>query len=96
MQNESSNYLHDSKKEGQDHGTRETCCAKDVKNDVDEVWKSDGGDGELLNVWMQDQHQGQVLPSLMLIQEKAKILYENLKKKHGEESEDESFNASHD
>ena len=70
--------MHDSKKEGQDHGTHETCCAKDVKNDV-EVWKSDGGD--LLSMWMQDQHRCQVLLSLMLIQEKAKILYENLKKK---------------
>ena len=31
----------------------------------------------------------------MLIQEKAKSLYEDLKKKHGEESESTSFNASH-
>ncbi|KAJ8781182.1 hypothetical protein J1605_011166 [Eschrichtius robustus] len=44
---------------------------------------------------MQDQHQRQVLLSLMLIQEKAKSLYEDLKKKHGEESEGASFNASH-
>ena len=44
---------------------------------------------------MQDQHQCRVLFSLMLIQEKAKSRYENLKKKHGEESEGASFNASH-
>ena len=31
----------------------------------------------------------------MLIQEKAKSLYEDLKKKHSEESEGASFNASH-
>ena len=31
----------------------------------------------------------------MLIQEKAKSLYVDLKKKHGEESEGASFNASH-
>ena len=31
----------------------------------------------------------------MLIQEKAKRLYEDLKKKHGEESAGTSFNASH-
>ena len=44
---------------------------------------------KLLSVWMQDQyqHQQRVLLSLMLIQEKAKSLYEYLKKKHGEESE---------
>ncbi|TEA10026.1 hypothetical protein DBR06_SOUSAS62510005, partial [Sousa chinensis] len=33
--------------------------------------------------------------SLMLIQEKAKSLYEDLKKKNGKESEGTSFNASH-
>ena len=31
----------------------------------------------------------------MLIQEKAKIFYEDLKKKHGKELEGASFNASH-
>ena len=37
---------------------------------------------KLLSVWMQDQHQPRVLLSLMLIQEKAKSLYEDFKKKH--------------
>ena len=41
---------------------------------------------KLLSVWMQDQHDHQVLLSLKLIQEKAKRLYENLKKKHCKES----------
>ena len=50
---------------------------------------------KLLSVWMQDQHQHQVPLSLMLIQEKDKSLYEDLKKKHGEESEATSFNVSH-
>ena len=44
---------------------------------------------------MQDQPQCRVLLSLMLIQEKAKRLYEGLKKKHGGGSEGASFNASH-
>ncbi|XP_069396817.1 putative CENPB DNA-binding domain-containing protein 1 [Delphinus delphis] len=34
---------------------------------------------KLLSVWMQDQHQHQVLLNLMLIQEKGKSLYEDLK-----------------
>ena len=42
---------------------------------------------KLLSVWRQDQHQRPVLLSLMLIQEKAKILYEDLKMKYGKESE---------
>ncbi|XP_069901617.1 tigger transposable element-derived protein 1-like [Globicephala melas] len=50
---------------------------------------------KLLSVCIQDQHQCRVPLSLMLIQEKAKSLYEDLKKKHGEESEGASFNASH-
>ncbi|XP_068410092.1 putative CENPB DNA-binding domain-containing protein 1 [Eschrichtius robustus] len=50
---------------------------------------------KLLSVRMQDQHQCRVLLSLMLIQEKSKSLYEDLKKKHGKESEGASFNASH-
>ncbi|XP_067566187.1 putative CENPB DNA-binding domain-containing protein 1 [Pseudorca crassidens] len=49
-----------------------------------------------LSVWMQDQYHRRVPPSLMLIQEKVKSLYEDLKKKLGEESEGASFNASHD
>ncbi|KAJ8786355.1 hypothetical protein J1605_006330 [Eschrichtius robustus] len=44
---------------------------------------------------MKNQHQHQVLLSLMLIQEKAKSHYEDLKKKHSEESEGMSFNAIH-
>ncbi|XP_069901610.1 putative CENPB DNA-binding domain-containing protein 1 [Globicephala melas] len=34
---------------------------------------------KLLSVWMQDQHQRQVPLNLMLIQEKGKSLYEDLK-----------------
>ena len=50
---------------------------------------------KLLSVWRQDQHQRRVPLSLTLTQEKAESLYEDLKKKHGEESEGKSFNASH-
>ena len=50
---------------------------------------------KLLSVWRQDQQHHWVLLNLMLIQEKAKRFYEDLKKKHGEESEDASLNASH-
>ncbi|XP_069397046.1 tigger transposable element-derived protein 1-like [Delphinus delphis] len=50
---------------------------------------------KLLSVWMQDQYHRRVLLSLMPIQEKVKSLHEDLKKKHSEESEGASFNASH-
>ena len=62
------------------------------------IWKKRGKATEMekrLNVWMQDPHWCRVPLSLMLIQEKAKSLYEDLKKKHGEESEGTYFNASH-
>ncbi|TEA38794.1 hypothetical protein DBR06_SOUSAS610161, partial [Sousa chinensis] len=48
---------------------------------------------KLLRVWVQNQHQRRVPLSLMLIQEKAKTLYEDSKKKHSEESEGALFNA---
>ena len=48
---------------------------------------------EFVSVYMWDQRQ--VPLSWMLIQEKTKSFYEDLKKKHGEESEGASFNASH-
>ena len=48
---------------------------------------------KLLSAWMQDQHQSWVPLSLILIQKKAKSLYEDLK--NGEESEVASFNVSH-
>ena len=57
--------------------------------------ENDGGDGEASQYMMQDQHQHRVPLSLMLIKQKAKRFYEDLKKKHGEESEGASFNASH-
>lgn len=50
---------------------------------------------KLLGLWMQGQHQPWVPLSLTPIQEKAKSLYEDLKQKHSEESEDASLNASH-
>ena len=40
---------------------------------------------------MQDQHQCHVPFSVMLIQEKAKSFYEDLKKKHGKESRKHIF-----
>ena len=51
---------------------------------------------KLLSVWLQDQHQRRAPLNIMLIQEKAKSLYEDVKKKHSEESEGASFNVSHD
>ena len=50
---------------------------------------------KLLSVWMQDQHENQVMLNLKLIQEKAKSLNENLKKKHCKKSGRASFNADH-
>ena len=49
---------------------------------------------KLLSMWLQDQHQRRAPLNIMLIQEKAKSLYEDLKKKYGEESDGPSFNAS--
>ena len=49
---------------------------------------------KFISVWMQNQHR--VTLSLMLIQEKTKNLYEDLKKKHKKESFSLSFSASHD
>jgi len=43
---------------------------------------------------MQDQDQCQAPLSLMLPQERAESLYEDLKKKRGEESDGTHFNAS--
>ena len=48
---------------------------------------------EFLSVCMQDQHQCRIQFNVMLFQEKAKSLYEDLK--NGEESEVASFNVSH-
>ena len=48
---------------------------------------------EFLRVCMQDQHQCRIQFNVMLFQEKAKSLYEDLK--NGEESEVASFNVSH-
>ncbi|KAJ8781184.1 hypothetical protein J1605_011168 [Eschrichtius robustus] len=97
LYHESFNHWHDSKEQGQDHVTYEGSCANDVDNKIEEAWKSDGEDGEISQFLDQDQdqHQHQVLLSLMLIQEKAKRLYEDVKKKHGEESEGASLNAIH-
>ena len=50
---------------------------------------------KLLSVQMQDQDQCRVPLSLMLPQERAESLYEDLKKKRGEESDGTHFNASH-
>ena len=50
---------------------------------------------KVLSTWMYDQYQLRVPLSLVLIQEKAKIFYEDLKKKHSKESEDISFNATY-
>ena len=69
--------------------------ADDVNSKVKKCGKVMEETEKLLSVWMQDQHRCRVPLSLVLIQEKAKSLYEDLKKKHGQESEGASFNASH-
>ena len=51
---------------------------------------------KFLSAWMQNQHQCWVLLNLMLTEEQDKSLYEDLKKKHSEESEGTSFNVSRD
>ncbi|XP_066428508.1 tigger transposable element-derived protein 1-like [Eleutherodactylus coqui] len=49
----------------------------------------------LLSIWMDDCHQKRKPPSLMLIQEKALSLFEDVKTKYGEEAADVTFTASH-
>ena len=49
---------------------------------------------KLLRVRVQDQHQCRVPLSLMLPQERAESLCEDLKKNHSEESDGTPFNAS--
>lgn len=49
----------------------------------------------LLAMWLEHQSQSRVPLSLMLIQEKAKSIFEDLKAKAGESAADESFIASH-
>ena len=48
----------------------------------------------LLVLWLEDQNQRRIPVSLMVIQKKAKRLFEALKKERGEESEREEFSAS--
>ncbi|XP_061435172.1 tigger transposable element-derived protein 1-like [Lethenteron reissneri] len=48
----------------------------------------------LLSVWIEDQGQRNVPMSLMMIQEKAKSLFRDLKKEHGEISTMPNFSAS--
>ena len=48
----------------------------------------------LLVLWLGDQNQWRIPVSLMVIQEKAKRLFEALKKERGEESKSEKFLAS--
>ncbi|XP_074854943.1 tigger transposable element-derived protein 1 [Carettochelys insculpta] len=48
----------------------------------------------LLSVWIEDQNQRNVPVSLLMIQAKAKSLYDNLKRHQGEGSQAETFTAS--
>ena len=48
----------------------------------------------LLVLWLEDQNQRRIPVSLMVIQEKAKRLFEALKNERGEESESKEFSAS--
>ncbi|KAG9474251.1 hypothetical protein GDO78_004520 [Eleutherodactylus coqui] len=49
----------------------------------------------LLSIWMEDCHQKRKPLRLMLIQEKALSLFEDVKTKYGEEAADVTFTASH-
>ncbi|XP_064150427.1 putative CENPB DNA-binding domain-containing protein 1 isoform X2 [Loxodonta africana] len=48
----------------------------------------------LLSVWIEDQNQRKVPINVMLIQEKARSLFEDLKREQGEGAESETFGAS--
>ena len=47
----------------------------------------------LLVLWLEDQNQRRIPASLTVIQEKAKRLFEALRKERGEENEREEFSA---
>ncbi|XP_073214394.1 putative CENPB DNA-binding domain-containing protein 1 [Lepidochelys kempii] len=48
----------------------------------------------LLSLWIEDQNQQNIPLSLLVIQAKAKSLYDNLKREQGEGSQTETFTAS--
>lgn len=48
----------------------------------------------LLSVWIEDQNQRNVPISVFLIQEKARSLFEDLKREQGEGAQSETFGAS--
>uniref|UniRef100_H9H7U0 Tigger transposable element-derived protein 1-like n=1 Tax=Monodelphis domestica TaxID=13616 RepID=H9H7U0_MONDO len=48
----------------------------------------------LLSLWIEDQKQRRLPVNTVLIQEKAKSLFEDLKQKHGESAQTETFGAS--
>ncbi|XP_068204619.1 tigger transposable element-derived protein 1-like [Palaemon carinicauda] len=50
---------------------------------------------KLLTIWLEDQQQRRIPLSLMLIQEKAKSIFEDVKAKAGESAAEETFSASH-
>lgn len=49
---------------------------------------------QLLSVWIEDQNQQNVLISVVLIQEKARSLSQDLKREQGEGAKSETFGAS--
>lgn len=49
---------------------------------------------QLLSVWIEDQNQQNVLISVVLTQEKARSLSQDLKREQGEGAESETFGAS--
>ncbi|XP_068246736.1 tigger transposable element-derived protein 1-like [Palaemon carinicauda] len=50
---------------------------------------------KLLTIWLEDQQQRRIPLSLMLIQEKAKSIFADVKAKAGESAAEETFSASH-
>ena len=51
--------------------------------------------GKLLGIWLENQQQRRVSLSLKLIQEKARLIFEDLEVKAGVSAAKETFSASH-
>ena len=70
---------------------REVCCADVVDSNIKEAWKSDGGDAVTSQYVDAGSGSSSSPAQLNADSREAKSLYEDLKKKHGKESEGTSL-----
>ena len=95
VQYESFHCWHDLQEQRPYYGTCEECSAYAVYYYQQETGKLIEETEKLLSHWMEHQWQRHVRFNLMLIQKRAKSLFEDLKAKAGESAEEGTFAASH-